>query len=594
MRQAGDPAAGASLAEQACPLRTCRAVPLFTRALFPVRGRNMEEHSILIGGRAGEGLNKAGIIIARILNGLGYRVFMYYDYPSLIRGGHNFSIIRAAPGRIYSHRTGVDFILAMNRETLDLHAHRRMAGTVAIFDSDVVKAEGTGLPLSQIAKEEGAPGIARNTGIVAGFCGTAGIPWEALEAALRREIPRGLESNLAIARRAYSLARPVPGAAIAPIPRAGPPLPFLNGNEAAGIGLLAAGLEAYVAYPMTPASNLLHFLAGLPADLGLTVVHPENEIGVMLMAEGFAYAGKRVAVGTSGGGFCLMTEGFSLAGMAEIPVVVFLGQRPGPSTGLPTYSCQTELHFAANAGQGEFVRFIVAPGDLEQTFYWSGAALALSWKYQMPSIVLYDKNLAEHGYNFDIGSVPAIPDLPPVRWDGTAPYRRYAITETGISPVAFPSAKGAAVKVNGYAHTESGITTEDPVTVTRMQEKLLRKGEVLARDLDGMPVITASGTTGEADALVTWGSTAGACRDVARGLGLRVVQPVVLNPFPVERVRAALDGARRTIAVEENATGQLGQLLALHGIRVDGRILKYDGRPFAEDELAARVREVLP
>jgi 2-oxoglutarate ferredoxin oxidoreductase subunit alpha len=554
----------------------------------------MAEHSILIGGRAGEGLNKAGIIIARVLNGFGYRVFMYYDYPSLIRGGHNFSIIRAAPGRIYSHRTGVDFLLAMNRETLDLHAYRRLPGTIAIFDSDVVKAEGIGLPLTKIAREVGAPEIARNTGIVAGFCRAAAIPWEALEGTLRREIPRGLEANLAIARRVYGLVEPVPGAAIDPIPRDGPPLPFLTGNEAAGIGLLSAGLEAYVAYPMTPTSNLLHFLAGLPADLGLTVVHPENEIGVMLMAAGFAYAGKKVAVGTSGGGFCLMTEGFSLAGMAEIPVVVFLGQRPGPSTGLPTCSCQTELHFAANAGQGEFVRFIVAPGDLEETCYWSAAALALSWKYQIPSIVLTDKNLAEHGYNLDTGSVPGVPDLPMVTWDGEVPYRRYAINDSGVSPLAFPSAKGAVVKANGYAHGENGITTEEPLTVTRLQEKLLRKGEGLARDLDSMPAVTVSGAKGAPDALVTWGSTAGACRDAAGGLGLRVVQPVVLNPFPAEKVREALGGARRVIVVEENATGQFEQILALHGMRADGRIRKYDGRPFAEDELAGRAREVLP
>ncbi len=150
------------------------------------------------------------------------------------------------------------------------------------------------------------------------------------------------------------------------------------------------------------------------------------------------------------------------------------------------------------------------------------------------------------------------------------------------------------MKANGYAHGEDGITTEDAGTVARMQEKLLRKGEGLARDLEAMPAVTIAGEKGAGDALVTWGSTAGACRDAAGGLGLRVVQPVVLNPFPAGRVRAALEGARRTIAVEENATGQLEQLLALHGIRVDGRIRKYDGRPFALDELEARIREVLP
>ncbi|HUK92623.1 MAG TPA: 2-oxoacid:acceptor oxidoreductase subunit alpha [Methanomicrobiales archaeon] len=554
----------------------------------------MSEYSILIGGKAGEGLNKAGIILARIMNGLGYRVFMYYDYPSLIRGGHNFSIIRAAPGRIYSHRTRVDFLLAMNRETLDLHAHRRGPGTVAIFNSDAVKAEGIGLPLSQIAKEEGAPDIARNTGIVAGFCGAAGIPWEVLEGTLRKEIPRGLESNLAIAKRAFSAVEPVPASRITPLPQSGKILPFLTGNEAAGLGLLAGGLQAYVAYPMTPTSNLLHFLAGLPADLELTVVHPENEIGVALMALGFAYAGKKVAVGTSGGGFCLMTEGFSLSGMSEVPVVVVLGQRPGPSTGLPTYSCQTELHFAANAGQGEFVRFIVAPGDMEEAYFWSAAALSLSWKFQIPSIVLYDKNLAEHGYNFDIDSVPPLPEMPPSTWDGNTPYRRYATTESGVSPLAYPSARGAVVKVNGYAHDEAGITTEDGGTVTRMQEKLLRKGEGLARDLEGMPTVTVAGPKGAKDTLLSWGSTAGACREVGDALGLRVVQPVVLNPFPLKKVREALEGSRRIVAVEQNATGQLEKLLALHAIRPDARILKYDGRPFALDELEARAREAFP
>jgi 2-oxoglutarate ferredoxin oxidoreductase subunit alpha len=554
----------------------------------------MPEYSILIGGKAGEGLNKAGIIIARIMNGLGYRVFMYYDYPSLIRGGHNFSIIRAAPQRIYSHRTGLDFLLAMNRETLEIHAHRRSPATVVIFNSDAVKGEGTGIPLSQIAKEEGAPEIARNTGIIAGFCGVSGIPRDALESTLKKEIPRGLESNLAIARRAYSAVQPIPRAAITPVSRPGQILPFLTGNEAAGLGLLSGGLQAYVAYPMTPTSNLLHFLAGVPQDLELTVVHPENEIGVILMALGLAFAGKRVAVGTSGGGFCLMNEGFSLAGMAEIPVVVLLGQRPGPSTGLPTYSCQTELHFAANAGQGEFVRFIVAPGDLEETYFWTGAALSLSWKYQIPSIVLYDKNLAEHGYNFDIDAVPPLPEMPPSTWDGKVPYRRYAITDSGVSPLAFPSAKGAVVKANSYGHDEDGITTEEPETVIRMQEKLLRKEGGLVRDLDGMPTVTVSGLQSAGDALLTWGSTAGACREVGDALGLRVVQPVVLNPFPGKRVRDALEGARRIIAVEENATGQLERLIAGRPIRIDGRIHRYDGRPFALDELEAKVREVLP
>ena len=141
------------------------------------------------------------------------------------------------------------------------------------------------------------------------------------------------------------------------------------------------------------------------------MIHPESEIGVILMALGFAYAGERAAVGTSGGGFCLMTEGLSLSGMSEVPVVIVLGQRPGPSTGLPTYSGQTDLHFALNAGQGEFVRFVAAPGDLEEAYYWSAQALNLAWKYQIPAIILTDKNLNEGIGNFDIGSVGEISEI---------------------------------------------------------------------------------------------------------------------------------------------------------------------------------------
>ena len=182
------------------------------------------------------------------------------------------------------------------------------------------------------------------------------------------------------------------------------PLPIITGNQAISLGLIKAGLGAYVAYPMTPSSSVLDFMARYAKDFGLKVVHPESEIAVMLMAQGFAYAGVKAAVGTSGGGFCLMTEGLSLAGMAEMPVVVVMAQRTGPSTGLPTYTAQGDLHFVLNAGQGEFPRFIVAPGDAEEAYYWAGVALNLAWKFQVPSFILTDKIVSESQYSFDIES----------------------------------------------------------------------------------------------------------------------------------------------------------------------------------------------
>lgn len=215
-----------------------------------------------------------------------------------------------------------------------------------------------------------------------------------VETVIRRQIPKAPEKNLSIARKGYEVVREE-----GVIPRVGTTCcPLINGNEAIGLGLLQGGLDAYVAYPMTPTSNLLHFLAGAARDFPITVVHPENEIAVMLMALGLSYAGKKTAVGTSGGGFCLMTEGFSLAGGAEVPIVVVMGQRTGPSTGLPTYTGQTDLRVVLHAGQGEFPRIVVAPGSPEQAYIWSSIALSLAWKCQVPAVILADKTLCEGTY----------------------------------------------------------------------------------------------------------------------------------------------------------------------------------------------------
>jgi 2-oxoglutarate ferredoxin oxidoreductase subunit alpha len=246
---------------------------------------------------------------------------------------------------------------------------------------------------------------------------------------------------------------------------------------------MKGGLEAYVSYPMTPSSGLLHFLAEQKEKFCITVVHPENEIAVILMALGFAYAGKRAAVGTSGGGFCLMTEGLSLAGMAEIPLILVVSQRTGPSTGLPTYTGQSDLHFVLHAGQGEYPRLIVAPGDAAEAVYWSAVAMNTAWKFQIPAFILADKTLSEGTYSLDPARIAEIRgnDLPV--WDGIAPYCRYADMPSGISPPALPGMKGAVVKVNGYAHDESGISTEEAGIVARMAEKRMRKWEGLAREM---------------------------------------------------------------------------------------------------------------
>ena len=550
----------------------------------------MKEISVLIGGKAGDGINSAGAIVAQLLGHMGYYIYLYFDYPSLIRGGHNFAIIRGAETSIGTCRDKVDFLLALNQETIQRHRDHMNTGSAIIFNADVVKGEGQGVPVTSILREEQAPAIMGNSALIGGFAKAAEIPWETVDAVFRSHIPKGIDLNLKVARKAYELL-----ATVHPVePCTTPGLPLLSGNEAIGLGLAMGGLEAYVSYPMTPSSSLLHFLAEEKEQLGITVVHPENEISVVLMALGFAYAGKRSAVGTSGGGFCLMTEGLSLAGMAELPLVFVVSQRTGPSTGLPTYTGQSELQFVLTAGQGEFPRLIVAPGDAEEAVYWSAVAMNIAWKFQVPTFILPDKTLSEGTYSVNSNSIPPVKREDPVTADEGSRYKRYAETPSGISPLTYPGAKEAVVKVNSYAHDESGYTTEEAEMVDLMTRKRLRKWEGLISDMEGYPQVNSSGPAGASVALLCWGSTKGVCREVAGTLGMRVVQPVVLSPFPMTALNASLEGATTVICVEENATGQLATLAERYGIAIGKKILKYDGRPFTYESLLARVKEVHP
>lgn len=556
----------------------------------------MNDFSVLIGGKAGFGIDKSATVIGSIFNQLGYRTYIYRDYPSLIRGGHAFSIIRLSQKRIAAHKAGIDFILALNQDTFNLHKGRAKDDCIIIYDSDTVKVEGApekvqlqGIPISKIIKEESADEIMRNSCIIGALVKASGVNWEILDGVFRKEFLRETDLNLKIARRGYDGTKELKR--IEPLSQN--ILPLSTGNQAVGLGLIKGGLKAYISYPMTPTSPILHFLAGIADEHNLKVLHPESEIGVILMALGFSYMGEKVAVGTSGGGFCLMTEGLSFAGMAELPVVIIVGQRPGPSTGLPTYSCQTDLHFVLNAGQGEFVRFIVAPGDTEEAYFWSAVAMNMSWKYQVPSIILTDKNLGEGLFNFDLDSVGRIEEEMPLLWDKKSPYKRYLDTQNGVSPLAFVPARDAIIKVNSYEHDEYGITTEDPKLTILMQDKRLRKEKYLKEDLEKLDTVKIYGNRDSPVCLLCWGSNKGVCIEAADNLGLKVIQPLVLSPFPLKQFSQALEGTKKLICVENNATAQLARLVKTFGFNVDKNILKYDGRPFSLDEMEELIRGVM-
>jgi 2-oxoglutarate ferredoxin oxidoreductase subunit alpha len=344
---------------------------------------------------------------------------------------------------------------------------------------------------------------------------------------------------------------------------------------------------------MSPTSNILHFLAGYADDLHIRVIQPESEIAVILMALGCSYAGTRTAVGTSGGGFCLMTEAISLAGIAELPALIILGQRAGPSTGLATYSAQSDLHFALHAGHGEFPRLIIAPGDAGEARDWTRIALDLAWKYQIPAILLPDRLICEGLYSVERewgmvsggGAIMADPV--------THPYLRYAPADSGISPLRFPPARGEIIRVNSHVHDPDGITTEDALVTREMADKRWRKMDGLSREVEGMSPVNTGGDTEAATALLCWGSSKGVCGELAGKKGLRLIQPVVLWPFPEKAFARSMEGVEQFFAVETNETGQLATLVRRFGYIPTGNVLKYDGRPFMLDDLEAALNTVI-
>ncbi|MGQ9604356.1 MAG: 2-oxoacid:acceptor oxidoreductase subunit alpha [bacterium] len=549
----------------------------------------MLEYSLLVGGRAGDGIRQVGSLVARLLARLGYRIYFWDDYPSLIRGGHNFSIIRASERKVEAYTDQVNSIVALDPSVVQKHRRKLSPQGILIYDSDLFSTEGLGIPCQSILKEFGGKPVMRNVVCFGALARAMGMDWSLVEEVISAEIKREKEINLKVAKAGFEKAEQ--SKSIIPKCR-DRTFPLLQGNEAIALGALRAGMKIYIAYPMTPSSSILHFLASVEEEFGIITYHPENEIAAVITAIGAAYAGARTMVGTSGGGFCLMTEGVSLCGQSETPVVFVVSQRPGPSTGVPTYTMQSDLHFVLRAGHGEFARLVTAPGDPEQAFILTGFAMNMAWKYQIPTFVLSDKNLSESTYSFTLRGDEVEPGEFS-KWAGKGTYRRYEETENGVSPLTFPGDPRSVVKSTSYEHDQYGITTEIASQISFMQEKRLRKRSWIEKEVEDFEAVQVYGNRDSSVALIAWGSTKGTCMEVAEEMGIKLIQPLVLEPFPTRQVQQALSGVERIIGVELNATGELCDLLACYGITVDHRILKYDGRPFSIEELRKRLKEVV-
>jgi 2-oxoglutarate ferredoxin oxidoreductase subunit alpha len=545
----------------------------------------------LIGGKAGQGIKKAGIVATNFFTQLNRYVFQNNDYPSLIRGGHNFSVVSSSIHKIYSHYMNADLVVVLDQRSYDIHRYHCSTDGIIVYNGDTTttKGNGIGLPLSKEARNYKNPDLIEGVAGIAVLAAFLDVDRKNLDNIIKKEYGHNVEENLAYAHTIFILSKKIYSKKIILKSGSRKLSTSLTGGEAIGLGAASAGLDMYFAYPMTPSTPLLHFFASYGKKLGVVTIQPENEIAVANMAIGAAFVGACSMVGTSGGGFCLMQEAFSLAGMVEAPVLFCLGQRPGPSTGVPTYTEQGELLFSLYPGQGEFPRIVASPGTIEESFYLTAELLQLVWRFQTPGVLLFEKHLSESSMSVDI-------DVGKITWaqplvGKTDDYKRYRDTKDGISPLLFPPSS-TMIKWSSYEHDEIGLTTELPEAIVQMHKKRLKKQNALIETLKNTHTVNIFGE--DEVVLFSFGSTTMSVLEAVEYADIKatVVQPIYLQPFPVWVLTRFKH--RKAIVIEQNSTGQLEQLLKEKvGIKPIASIRQYDGRPFDPRALALKIQEVL-
>ena len=564
--------------------------------------------NIMVAGAAGQGMQTIGAILGKVFVRGGCEVFAMQDNESRIRGGHNFFQIRLSKGPVMAASMPLHVLVALNLESIEKHMAEMANEGVVLFDSERNEGAGEetrflGLPLERLAVEQGGNKIFSNSVAVGATMAVLGWDFRPLKDFLEEYFAAKaemVEGNVKAAKAGYDNALKQKGKYAGPriAPGDSERKMFLTGHEAVAMGALAAGCQFMTAYPMSPSTSIMVFLAGRADDFDMVVEQAEDEIAAINMAIGASYAGVRSLTATSGGGFSLMVEAFGLAGISETPLVVVEAQRPGPATGLPTRTEQADLLFVLHASQDEFPRFILAPGTAQEAFYQTIKAFDLAEKYQVPVVLLTDQFLADSYYTekkFDISKVEVKRHLlSQEEGAGVTEYKRYQITESGISPRAVPCFYGFEVVADSHEHDESGHITENPRIRKEMVQKRFRKLTGMAKE---MSPPTKMGNQ-EADLLlVGWGSTYGPMAeavDILNGDGVPVrgLHLSELWPFPGESVSKALQGAKKWAVVENNYTGQLARLIQMElQKKPDALITKYTGRPFMPEEITEVFRK---
>jgi 2-oxoglutarate ferredoxin oxidoreductase subunit alpha len=559
------------------------------------------EFSILLAGEAGQGINSIETVLVRLLKQCGLHVFATKEYMSRVRGGTNSTSIRISERRVNAPVDAVDLFIPLTEAAVQRYQHRISDVTIIAGEQSVVKKDGMyDVPFSAIGRELGDKRYVSMVavGVIAGILG---LDIQTLAELIRKRFVGNngalAEVNLKAAEKGLQAGKEIAktanlSVAISRSVETADEL-MLTGTDAVALGAIAGGCDSVFAYPMTPGSGVFTALAQAAHDAGIVVEQVEDEIGVINMALGAWYAGARALVSTSGGGFALMTEGISLSGMTETPVVVHLGQRPGPATGLPTRTEQGDLNLALHAGHGIFPRIIFAPGSLQQAFFLTQRAFNLADEYQIPVFILTDQYFVDMYYNlpeFDLSNLENKSHIVEAGED----YKRYRLTENGVSPRGVPGFGPGRICADSDEHDESGRITEDLNGISlQMKDKRFKKFGLVKQAAISPDLY---GPEDYQTLFIAWGSTLHAACEALNRTGSK--NAALLHFSQVWPIHPAtqqfLKKAKRIVAIENNQTGSFADLLRMEtGAEIHQKILKYNGLPFSVEELTARIKAVL-
>jgi len=563
-----------------------------------------EDVSIVLCGEAGQGIQTVEHILTRTLKLSGYHVFSTQEVMSRIRGGSNSTLIRVSSRRVASFVDRIDLLIPFSPGSVKHVSHRVSPETILLGEKKIYGSEYQGtraieIPLSEIASQVGGP-IYLNIAAVGLLTGLFSVDSQILSDSLRSHFSgkdqETINKNLEAAKRGYTLGHDLlendnVRIEIQKTTKISNEI-ILDGNEALALGAISGGCNFVPFYPMSPSTGVALFLAQHAKELGILVEQVEDEISAINMVIGAWYAGARAMASTSGGGFALMVEGLSLAGMVESPAVIHIGQRPAPATGLPTRTEQGDLLFALYAGHGEFPRVIFAPGTIEDAFYLAQRAFTLADKYQVPVFILTDQYLLESHYNFPTLD-PLLIKLEKHFVKTNTEYKRYLFTESGISPRGIPSFGEGVVVLDSDEHNEEGHITENLDIRTKMVDKRLRKLEQLQGEIFPPELI---GPKKYETLVIAWGSNYHVVIEAMHRLGKKEVAFLHFNQvYPLHPETASyLQRAQTTVIIENNATAQFEKLIELQtGRKIDKKILKYNGAPFSVEEIERNLKSFL-